>query len=126
MPQKKGDDEGKFGDDFLSPEDMRQWAHQETIDARKALELRLREIDSIVKPYSAGEINPEKANEMYARYRHRWGEALPGATVGDGVPDDQILARIDKARGAFTTPRENHEAYRRLFGKDPGSGGQSR
>lgn len=90
---------GSAGDeDLFSPEDIRQWARQETIDAKKALELRLRDIDAIEKPYSAGQITPREANEMYERYQERWGEALYGATVGDGAPDAKILANIDEAR----------------------------
>src|SRR5580765_733331 len=89
---------GDSDEDLFSPEDIRQWARQETIDARKALELRLKDINAIEKPYSAGQITPREANAMYDRYVERWAEALPGATVGDGVPDAQILANIDEAR----------------------------
>jgi len=117
---------GDSEEDLFSPEDIRQWAQQETIDAKKALELRLKVIDAIVKPYSAGQITPQQANEMYDRYRHRWGEALPGATVGDGVPDEEILANIDKARGPFTTSRESAERFRRLFGRYSGEEGPRR
>jgi hypothetical protein len=116
---KHGEGSDDF-EDFPTPKDMRQWAEREIKDATKALELRRKEVAEIVRAYSVGEITPEKAHELQARYQHRWGEALPGATVGDGLSDERILADIDKAAGPFVTPREIHERYKRTFERKPG------
>lgn len=90
--------EPENGEDYLSPKDIRQWAQQEIKDAAKALDLRTREVAELAAAYSAGELTPAEATERYFKYQRRWGEALPGATVGDGIPDEQILANIDRAR----------------------------
>jgi hypothetical protein len=121
MPRRKqGDGEDSF-EDFLKPDEMRQWAEREIRDATKALELRKKEVTEIARAYSAGEITPEKADELHALYNHRWGESLPGATVGDGLKsDEQLLADIDKAAGPFTTPRKLNEEFRRRFEGKPG------
>ena len=119
MPRRKQGD--KEDEEFLTPDEMRQWAEREIKDATKALELRSKEVTEIVRAYSAGEITPEKADERYARYNDRWGESLPGTTVGDGLKtDEQLLAEIDKAAGPFTTPRKLNEEFRRRFEGKPG------
>ena len=117
-----GDDEGSK--DFLTPKEIQQWADREIADATKALELRKNEVTEIARAYTAGEITPEKADELHSRYSQRWGESLPGTSVGDGRSDEQILADIDKAAGRAITPRELNERYRKTFERKPG--GQER
>jgi hypothetical protein len=109
----------------ISVRDMRNWMNQEIADAAKALEMRLKDISNLVASYSAGEVTPEQAEEMQSRYYHRWGESLFGATVGDGIPDEQILAKIDLARGPLTSPHVARERYRRLLETTKNSTGQS-
>jgi hypothetical protein len=126
MPGRKEGGKEDWFEDFLTPDEIRQWAERQIKEATKALELRTKEVTEIAKAYSAGEITPEKADEMHSRYYHRWGEALAGVTLGDGMKtDEQLLAEIDKAAGPFTTPRENYDHTRRLRGGNP-SGGKSR
>ena len=122
MSKDKQDDE----EDYLSPKDMRQWAQQEIKDTTKALELRVRDLTDLVTAYAAGELTPEQADEQQSRYQRRWGEALYGATVGDGVPDDQILARIDAARGRFATPPAGRREQHRRILRTPCDSDQSR
>ena len=109
--------------EYLSAADMRDWLRQEIKDSAKAMDLRIREATDFVTAYSAGDITPEQADERQSRYYHRWGESLPGATVGEGISDEQILARIDSVSGPFETPRELSARYRNLFG---GLGGVDR
>jgi hypothetical protein len=117
---KRGDKEEWF-EDFLTPKDIQQWAAREIADATKALELRKKEVTEIARAYTAGEITPEKADELHARYNHRWGESLPGTTVGDGLrTDEQLLAEIDKSGKPFTTPRKLNEEFSRRFEGKPG------
>ena len=85
-------------DHLLSPEEMRKWAKQELQDIAKAGELRTREVTQLQTAYSAGELSAREAYELRARYEERWDEALPGASMSDGVSDAQILATIDEAR----------------------------
>ncbi len=118
-----GDDEGPK--DFLTPKEIQQWADREIADATKALELRKNEVTEIARAYTGGEITPEKADELYSRYSHRWGESLPGTSVGDGLrTDEQLMAEIDKAAGRFARPGEVNERYRKTFERKPG--GQER
>jgi hypothetical protein len=121
MAEHKGSGKESWFEDFLSPEDIRRWTEREIADAKKALELRIKELTTLAADYSSGAITPEKADELHSRYYHRWGEALPGTTVGDGRSDEQILADIDRAARPFTTPRENHKRYRQLFETKPGA-----
>ena len=116
-PPSGPEDEDPFGWDHLTPKEMREWAQREIRDAARALDLRARELFDLVDAYSAGQITPEKANELRARYDHRWGEALPGVVQGDiGDPplsDERILAKVDRSnRLPFITPREAHERSR--------------
>jgi hypothetical protein len=116
---KRADKEDWF-EDFLTPKEIQQWAAREIADATKALELRKKEVTEIARAYAAGEITPEKADEMHARYNHRWGESLPGTTVGDGLrTDEQLLAEIDRSGKPFTTPRKLNEEFRRRFERKP-------
>jgi hypothetical protein len=119
---KQGGGDEDWFEDFLTPKDIQQWAEREIANATKALELRKNEVTEIARAYTAGEVTPEKADELYARYQHRWGESLPGAMASEGRTDEQILADIDKSAGPFTTPRENYEHTRRLRGGDAGGG----
>ena len=119
------DDDDAFGTDFLTPDEMREWAQREMRDAAKALDLRARELFDLVSAYSAGKITAEKADELHSRYHHRWADALPTflGDIGDPQrPDAQILADIDKNVGPFSTPRENYEGARagRLGGHPSG------
>lgn len=104
---------------YLSPKDMRQWAEQEIKDVNKAAELRIREVNEIVRSYSAGEITPEKADELQYKYTCRWGEALRGTNAVEGMTDEKILAAIDGTRRPFVSPRESREQYRKVFGRYP-------
>lgn len=120
MPRRKQGDEEDWFEDFLTPNDMRQWAEREVRAATKALELRTKEVTEIARAYSAGEITPEKADELHARYNHRWGESLPGAMASEGRTDEQIMAAIDKATGRFETPRHVHDHVQRMIERKPG------
>ncbi len=93
MPGAKQDGE----EDYLSVRDIRQWAEREIREATKALELRTKELTDLVRAYSAGEITPQKANELHSRYYRRWGEALPGVVAPEALTDEQILGTIDRA-----------------------------
>lgn len=94
----------------LSPQDVREWFHQEVADLSKALELRLKESSELVTAYTSGKISPEEAGKRFLRYNRRWGEALPGTHAGKGVSDDQILKAIDEVR--------DPEFVARLLGQD--------
>jgi hypothetical protein len=104
---------------YFSPKEMRQWAEQEIKDVNKAAELRIREVNEIVRAYSGGEITPEKAGELQFKYDHRWGEALRGTNAVEGRTDEQILAAIDSTRRPFVSPRDSREQYRKQFGRNP-------
>ena len=97
-------------DAYLTPVEMRQWAHEEIQQAAKALELRARELMNLVATYAAGEISPDKADELHSRYYHRWAEALPGITLTPRSTDEQILTAMDasaeRVRGPFLSPLE--------------------
>ena len=105
--------------EYFSPKGMRQWADQEIKDVNKAAELRIREVNELVRAYSAGEITPEKADELQWKYQYRWGEALRGTSATEGVTDEQILAKIDSTRRPFVTPRQARDDVRKLTGRDP-------
>lgn len=104
---------------YLSPTEMRKWAEQEIKDVNKAAELRVREVNEIARAYSAGEITPEKADELQYKYDVRWGEALRGTNAVEGRTDEQILAAIDATRRPFVSPRDSKEQYRKQFGRNP-------
>lgn len=74
MPKGKRRDGDDEFEDFLSPEEIHQWTEREIRNARKALELRVKELTEITTAYSAGKVTPEKADELYQRYQHRWGD----------------------------------------------------
>jgi len=82
----------------MSLSDMRQWAEQELKDVAKAAELRAKEVDGIVNAYGAGQLTPQEATERHHQYEDRWGEALRGATMNEGLSDEAILARMDEVR----------------------------
>jgi hypothetical protein len=120
-------EENESGTDFLSAQDMRSWAQREIRDAAKAFELRMQELTSLVGSYSAGEITPEKADELKERYHHRWGDALPGRSASEGATDEQLLTGIDQAanalNGPFVSPAESRarllERHRRTTENSP-------
>lgn len=114
MAGKPGDEE-----EYLTPKEIRQWADQEIKDVQKAAELRTREVSEIARAYSAGEITPEKADELQFKYSYRWGEALRGISATEGVTDEQILAKIDSTRRPFVSPRQAREEVRKLTGRNP-------
>lgn len=117
MPNEKAPEES----DYLSPQDMRDWAEQEIRDSAKAHELRVRQLTELTTAYERGDISPEEAAERNWRYQHRWQEALPGATAQ--MTDDQIVKAIDKARGPHSSLRGIRERYAKNFGR--GEGGQN-
>ena len=104
-------EENESGSEFLSAQDMRNWAQREIKDVAKAHELRMQELMNLVGAYSAGEISAEKADELKERYHHRWGDALPRRSATEGATDDQLLAGIDQAanalNGPFVSPTES-------------------
>lgn len=124
-PPAVTEQDSDFGYDFLTPDEVRQWAQREMREAARALDLRARELFDLVDAYSSGRITPEKADELQSRYDHRWGEPFPGVVQGDiGDPpltDERIIALMDERNPTpFYTPREIHEAHvegRRLSAK---------
>jgi hypothetical protein len=85
-------------DDLMSVPDMRQWANQELKDTAKAAELRARQVNALVDDYASGKLTSEEATLRYRQYQERWGEALPGATMNEGLSDEAILAKMDGVR----------------------------
>lgn len=79
-----------------SPGEIELWTRQEIADVEKASELRIRELKELTRTYSAGEISAEEADALHSRYYARWPEALPGASTGPGVSDEQLLEKIDQ------------------------------
>jgi hypothetical protein len=67
-------------------------------ELKKAFELRTKEATDLATRYAAGEISPEEATKRFLAFDRRWGEAMYGASAGENVSDDQILANIDEAR----------------------------
>jgi hypothetical protein len=126
MRDEMSKDDQTDNEDYLSPKDLRSWGEQEIKDLARAVMLRTHEIREMVDAYSAGQISPEKADELQWRYLKRWGEALPGVIVSDGMTDTAILARIDQAREPYKSPRETRDQYNRLFRKTPGEDDRSR
>jgi hypothetical protein len=92
---------------------MREWALQEVRDSAKAHELRAREATELAAAYERGEISPQEAAERNWHYQHRWQEALPGASAQ--MTDEEILKRIDEARGPYSSLRGIREKYRERF-----------
>jgi hypothetical protein len=87
--------------DLLSQDDLRNWLVQEIKDATKALELRVRDASALVMAHCAGETTLIEANDAFNRHFHRWGEALPGASVSEGALDAEIVKAIDEGTGAY-------------------------
>jgi hypothetical protein len=113
MPAENTEDE-----EYLSSQDIKNWADREIKAASKAFELKKRELTEISQGYSAGRLTAEEADEMHSRYYHRWGESLPGVIDTEGFSDEQILAQLDKSLGRFTTPKENAHRCRELSRKE--------
>ena len=86
-------------EDPLTPQDVRRWLRQEMLDLTKGFQLRVLEATGIASAYSAGEMSPEQVAQRLFEYDERWGDALPGTSVSKDMTDEEILARIDKARG---------------------------
>jgi hypothetical protein len=91
---KHNDDESEYP----PPEALKDWLVQELKDSAKAFELRTKEARAFVAEYEEGKISGEEAFDRLSKYHDRWGEALYGATAGEGVTDQQIVEGIDKAR----------------------------
>jgi hypothetical protein len=81
----------------LSPLDVEIWVRQEVADANKAHELRVKELTEISRAYSSGEMTAKEADDARFRYYDRWGDALPAASTGPGVTDEQIIKSLDEA-----------------------------
>lgn len=118
MPDEKAPEES----DHLSPQDMRAWGEQEIRDSAKAHELRVQELTDLMTAYDRREISPEEAAERNWRYQHRWEEALPGASAQ--MSDEDILKRIDEARGPLSSLRGIRETYAKNFGRRAGGTGE--
>jgi hypothetical protein len=103
-----------FGEDFLTPVEMREWAQGEIRAAARAFDMRARQLLDLVADYSAGKITPEKADEMQSRYYHRWGDALPTPLGDPPRTDEELLAGIDKVRSSFIAPRTAFEQSRTI------------
>jgi hypothetical protein len=87
--------------DIPSADTMRAVLDNEIFALSKAMDLRLRELTSMVTAYTAGELTPEQMNERYQRYTRRWDEALPGIINARGMTDEEIIAGIDGLPKAF-------------------------
>jgi hypothetical protein len=109
MPNEKAPEES----DYLSPQEMRDWALQEVQDSAKAHELRAREAMDLANAYERGEITPQEAAERNWRYQHRWHEALPGATAQ--MTDEEIVKRIDETRGPYRSLKSIQGGYAKHF-----------
>lgn len=70
-----------------SPDDMAAWMAQEVRDSAKAFELRVREATQLAAEYSAGRLSEAEAIERLSKYDKRWGEALFGTSVAEGITD---------------------------------------
>jgi hypothetical protein len=95
-------------EESISLDDLRQWAEQELKDTAKAAELRAKQTKELVSDYSEGRLSPKQATDRYRQYRERWGEALPGATMNEGLSDDAILAQIDEVRRSLRSVRKSY------------------
>jgi hypothetical protein len=84
--------------EYASPEDMHAWLEEEMRDSAKAYELRLREAVGFVSAYALGKISAKEAAARYSQYLDRWGEGLFGATAGENMTDDEIIAAVDAER----------------------------
>ena len=92
-------------EDYMPPAEMRQWASQELKDVAKAAELRTKQVNQLVDDYAAGRLTPQEANTRYEQYMERWGEALPGASMNDGLSDESILQKMDAVRRELQAAR---------------------
>jgi hypothetical protein len=92
------DSEQTTSEETLSPKEVFQWARQEIANSAKAFELRVKEATDLATRFAAGEISPQEAKQKLISFDRRWGEAMYGASVGENISDDQILAKIDEAR----------------------------
>jgi hypothetical protein len=84
--------------DYPSPTDMQSWLMQEIRDSEKAHELRISEATGFINAYASGNISPEEAALHLRRYQDRWGEPLFGATAGEHMCNEEIIAAVDNAR----------------------------
>ena len=110
MPDENSKDESGY----LSPQEMREWALQESRDSAKAHELRVKEATDLATAYASGEIDAQEADKRLKQYDRRWGEALFGTSAIGNASDEQIVQEIDKARseaaarsGGQSHPRVN-------------------
>ena len=96
----------------LTPQDMRLWLKQETLQVMRAAELRLLDATDFVTKYVAGEITREEANKRFSQYHGRWDDAL-NASVDESMTNAEILRAHDapdtnwrELAGKETTPEK--------------------
>lgn len=112
-----GDETGQG--DFMSVSDMRQWFEQEQRDVDKARELRIKEATGFVEEYARGDITPQAAMKRLMAYEDRWGEALGAASALPHLSDEEILAKMDKARAEANARSERfHRRTARDYYRD--------
>jgi hypothetical protein len=99
--------------DFSSPEAMRGWLEREIADIRRAAELRIKDATRFVSAYASGEISAQEVENHSLAYEDRWGDVLPGVMRTQGLSDEEILARLDKARQATFAGRSTPSLSRR-------------
>ena len=83
---------------FPDAKGMQGWLEREIADIQKAGELRIREATRFVNEYARGEISKEQAEERHYGYSQRWGDVIPGVMRTQGLTDEEIIGRLDKAR----------------------------
>ena len=94
MPPEKTSESAD--DDYLSPEDIRLWTETEVQNAKRAYDLRVKELQQLSTEYSAGKLTAQQADEAHTRYYARWGEALRGAYAEADTTDEAILQQLDE------------------------------
>ena len=102
-------------DETLTVQDFRNVLDEEVTALSKASELRIREFAGFVTAYAAGELTPAQAMDKLFRYKEVWGEAFPGVPSVQGLTDEDLLARVEKSAGKYTTREETRKQYERMF-----------
>jgi len=91
-------EEEDTGSGFPTPKEMLGWLEREIADTAKAAELRIRDAARFVTAYALGEISADEAENGAYEYACRWGDALPGVHRSQGMPDEEILQKMDETR----------------------------